>query len=271
MEHHPTERPAPVDRRRALKVIGGVGLAGLLAACSGGSEDAADPTTTTARTTTTGDVSSTDTVFTAADFAGLGACRVLPEWMEGPFPTITPMERRDLTEGMTGMPLRVGVQVVDEACEPIPDAVVEIWHCDVDGDYSAYADGYTDDDAGDGTTFYRGHQVANGEGIVEFVTNYPGWYGGRAVHIHAKVHLDDTTVLTTQFLFDDALNEEVLATGPYAAFGPPDTTNAADAVTGGTGVEDGIVLTVSEDAELSGYRGLIVVGVDPGATSKGTP
>ena len=104
---------------------------------------------------------------------------------------------------------------------------VEIWHCDIDGDYSAYADGYTDDDDGEGTTFLRGSQVANADGIVEFLTVYPGWYAGRAVHIHAKVHIDDATVLTTQFLFDDALNSEVMATEPYAAFGEPNTTNAA--------------------------------------------
>ena len=166
-------------------------------------------------------------MFTAADFAGLGTCLVLPDLTQGPFPTIEQIERRDITEGRAGLPLRVGIQVVDESCVPIPGATVEIWHCDIDGDYSAYADGYTDDDDGEGTTFLRGSQVANADGIVEFQTVYPGWYQGRAVHIHAKVHIDDATVLTTQFLFDDALNDEVLATAPYAAVRRPDTTNAA--------------------------------------------
>ena len=156
------------------------------------------------------------TAFTAADFADLGACRLLPDLTAGPFPTVTEVERRDVTEGLTGMPLRVGIQVVDESCAPIPGATVEIWHCDVDGDYSGYADGGTDDDGGEGTTFLRGSQVANDEGIVEFLTIWPGWYRGRAVHIHSKVHIDGATVLTTQFLFDDGLNSEVLATGRYA-------------------------------------------------------
>ena len=105
-------------------------------------------------------------------------CLVLPELTEGPFPTIEQIERRDITEGRAGLPLRVGVQVVDESCVPIPGATVEIWHCDIDGDYSAYADGYTDDDGGEGTTFLRGSQVANADGIVEFLTVYPGWYAG---------------------------------------------------------------------------------------------
>ena len=151
-------------------------------------------------------------MFTAADFAALGTCVVLPDLTQGPFPTVEQIERRDITEGHAGLPLRVGVQVVDGSCVPIPGATVEIWHCDIDGDYSAYADGYTDDDGAEGTTFLRGSQVANADGIVEFHTVYPGWYAGRAVHIHAKVHIDDETVLTTQFLFDDALNSEVMAT-----------------------------------------------------------
>ena len=224
----------------------------------------AAPVTTTAIDVTAGTPSTT--AFTAADFADLGACRVLPDLTAGPFPTVTEIERRDVTEGLTGMPLRVGVQVVDESCAPIPGATVEIWHCDVDGDYSAYADGGTDDDGAEGTTFLRGSQVANADGIVEFLTFWPGWYRGRAVHIHSKVHVDGTTVLTTQFLFDDELNSEVLATGRYASYGEPDTTNATDGATGGSGEADGLLFAVSDDAELSGKRALIVVGLDSGTS-----
>ena len=158
---------------------------------------ATEPTSATAATGTP-----PGTVFTPADVAALGTCLVLPDLTQGPFPTIDQIERRDITEGHAGLTLRVGVQVVDESCVPIPGATVEIWHCDIDGDYSAYADGYTDDDDGEGTTFLRGSQVANADGIVEFQTVYPGWYAGRAVHIHANVHIDDATVLTTQFLFE---------------------------------------------------------------------
>ena len=275
--------PTPALTRRRLLALGGTfaGGAVLLAACGGDDDDATsttdDATATTdgasgttdagastdasaatdaAAATTDATTSSTaatgtpaDTVFTAADFAALGTCLVLPDLTQGPFPTIDQIERRDITEGHAGLPLRVGVQVVDESCVPIPGATVEIWHCDIDGDYSAYADGYTDDDDGEGTTFLRGSQVANADGIVEFQTVYPGWYAGRAVHIHAKVHIDDATVLTTQFLFDDALNSEVMATEPYAPFGEPNTTNEQDGVTGGTADEDGLLFTVSEDAD----------------------
>jgi protocatechuate 3,4-dioxygenase beta subunit len=205
-------------------------------------------------------------VFTAQDFAALGACRVLPELTAGPFPSRELIERRDISEGMAGHPLRVGIQVVDESCTPIRGARVEIWHCDIDGDYSSYADGATADDAGEGTTFYRGYQTTNADGIVEFLTSYPGWYRGRAVHIHSNVHIDDTTVLTTQYLFDDALNDEILTQGVYAAYGAPDTTNEQDGVTNGAASSSGMIMTASDDAEIAGTRALIVVGVDPGAT-----
>ena len=272
--HHRIERSG-LSRRRLLALGGSLaGGAVLLAAC--GDDDASDtsepaaptpeapdaPQTTTAVSTGT----PADTVFTAADFAALGPCRLLPDLTPGPFPTIEQLERRDITEGHAGLALRVGVQVVDEACTPIPGATVEIWHCDIDGDYSGYADGATDDDGGPGTTFLRGSQVANTDGIVEFLTVYPGWYAGRAVHIHAQVHLADATVLTTQFLFADDLNREVMATEPYAAFGEPTTTNATDGVTGGTGEEDGLLLTVTADDAIGGRRALIVVGLDPTAT-----
>jgi protocatechuate 3,4-dioxygenase beta subunit len=290
----------PIDThgftRRRLLALGGslAGGAAILAAC-GGEENASPATTVAGAATTDTSPATTDavsattdggaatgattaptstgtpseTAFAAADFAALGTCLVLPDLTQGPFPTIDQIERRDITEGHAGLALRVGIQVVDEACAPIPDAIVEIWHCDTDGDYSAYADGYTDDDAGEGTTFLRGSQVTNADGIVEFLTVYPGWYAGRAVHIHAKVHIDDATVLTTQFLFADALNDEVMATGVYAAHGEPNTTNEDDGVTGGTAEEDGLLLTVTEDAAIDGRRALIVVGLDPTGTSQG--
>jgi protocatechuate 3,4-dioxygenase beta subunit len=221
--------------------------------------DASDPAALTSGTPLT-------TVFTAADFAALGTCLVFPELTEGPFPSIEQMERRDITEGMAGHPLRVGIQVVDASCSPVPGARVEIWHCDVDGDYSSYQDGATADDAGEGTTFYRGYQTANADGIVEFLTSYPGWYRGRAVHIHSTIHIDDSTVLATQYLFEDTLNDEIMSQGVYATYGSPDTTNAEDGVTRGVADISTLIMTASEDAEIAGTRALIVVGVDASST-----
>lgn len=233
--------------------------------------DVAAATTDAAASTVTSLATGTPatTVFTTADFADLGTCVLLPDLTQGPYPTTTQIERRDITEGHEGHPLRVGVQVVDSSCAPIPGAVLEIWHCDVDGDYSAYSDGYTADDGGPGTTFFRGSQTANDDGIVEFLTSYPGWYTGRAVHIHAKVHIGDATPLTTQFFFDDALNNQIMSEGVYAAHGEPDTTNETDNIAGGNPAEEGLLMIVLDDAAITGSRALIVVGVDPSATSAG--
>ena len=283
--NHELATPASrhLSRRAALGTGGGAALALLLAACSSDSEGQGDASTTstadgsgtsTTAATASGDAGElaagtpSDTVFTAADFAAIGACLLSPEQTEGPYPTITQIERRDIRESLVGHPLRLGLQVVDEACEPIPGAVVEIWHCDTDGDYSAYSDGGTDDDAGEGTTFLRGAQTANDDGIVEFVTNYPGWYRGRAVHIHTKVHLDDTTVLTSQIFFDDELNSEVFSQSPYR--GDPDTTNLEDSIAGGDPAENGTQVVASDDSALSGTRALLVLGVDPDAESTGS-
>jgi hypothetical protein len=104
-------------------------------------------------------------------------------------------------------------------------------------------------------TYLRGTQVTNAERVVEFVTIYPGWYSGRTVHIHCKVHLDTTTLLTTQLFFDDALTTEVYAAEPYSAVGR-DVDNTSDSI-----VEDSLVLTVT--AADDGYLGLITFGVDP--------
>lgn len=285
----PLTDSTPFGRRRFLGLGGAatVGAGLLLVGCGSGSPTSG-PTTTddtvpadrsgtdttvgatdddAAASLTTGTPSST--VLTAADFAALGTCVVLPDLTAGPYPTVTQIERRDITEGLGGHPLRVGVQVVDESCTPVPGAVVEIWHCDVDGDYSAYTDGGTDDDAGPGTTFFRGSQTANHDGIVEFLTRYPGWYSGRAVHIHAKAHIDDTTVLTTQFFFDDAVNDEIFTEAPYAGHGEPDTTNRTDSIAGDDPQGDGLLLTVSDDTAIAGSRALIVVGLDPTARSSG--
>ena len=93
---------------------------------------------------------------------------------------------------------------------------MDIWHCDAGGTYSGY-------EAGKGERFLRGAQVTNAEGIARFTTIYPGWYEGRTVHIHAKVHLDKHTVLTTQLFFDEKTQRVV-----YSSQG--DTDNASDGI-----------------------------------------
>ena len=221
---------SPMTRRTLL----GAGAAALLvAACGGGSDadDEAAMTTTTAATgSTTGAPS--PTTLTAADFEALGTCSLLPESTAGPFPLDEQFDRRDITEGYPGHPTRLGLRVVDEACAPVPGATVEVWHADASGDYSAFADGGNGKDEGPGTTFLRGSQTASDDGIVEFATIYPGWYQGRTVHIHVRVHVDGDVVRTGQLYFDETHTAAVYDEEPYAEFDEPDTTNETDGIEG---------------------------------------
>lgn len=122
---------------------------------------------------------------------------------------------------------------------PVTDCVVEIWHCDAGGVYSGFESargggpgtGPTDDG-----TYLRGAQVADDAGIVRFTTVYPGWYPGRTVHIHVKVHLDDRTVLTTQLYFDEDTTARVYARSPYDAHTGGDTFNDTDGIFDAAGV-----------------------------------
>jgi protocatechuate 3,4-dioxygenase beta subunit len=260
--------PGAVDRRTML--LGGAAAA-LIAACGDGDDtDGVAPTssaTDASTTTASGAASSTaapvaDAPLTAADFERLGTCTLLPEQMAGPFPLEEQLVRRDITEGSPGHPLRLGLRVVDASCAPVPGAAVEIWHCDATGDYSAFADGGGGKDDGPGTTFCRGTQVADGDGIVELLTIYPGWYRGRAVHIHVRVHVEATTVLTSQLYFDDAYTSDVYRDDPYAEFGEPDTPTARDMIAGDP-ADDGTLLVTrrAETAHGPGTLGLLNLGV----------
>ena len=186
------------------------------------------------------------------------------ELTEGPYYFDVDSIRSDIREDRLGTTLRLVILVQDsETCAPIPDAVLDVWHCDAGGSYSGFesasqgsggaAGGGPGGNSGptDDETYLRGAQVTDAEGVVEFVTIYPGWYSGRTVHIHCKVHLDTTTLL----FFDDALATEVYAAEPYSAVGR-DVDNTSDSI-----VEDSLVLTVT--AADDGYLGLINFGVDP--------
>jgi protocatechuate 3,4-dioxygenase beta subunit len=182
---------AEVSRRQALAGLGSVSLAVVVAACSDDEEGPAAGGRRTPTEDTTGG--------SAAEFDQARSCTVTAEQTEGPFYFDVDEIRGDIREDRDGETLRLGVRVrdADGGCEPLPDAVVDIWHCDAEGNYSA-----------DGETFLRGAQVTDRDGVVEFTTIYPGSYPGRTRHIHAKVHLDRRTVLTTQFYFPgDAGND----------------------------------------------------------------
>ncbi len=221
-----------------------------------------DPTTSAATPESAESDSTEPPALTADQFAALAICAALPSSTAGPFPTIDQLDRRDVTEGYPGHPLRLGIRVVDDTSQPIPGAEVEIWHADATGDYSSYIDNGTGKDEGEGTTFLRGFQTADADGIVEFQTIYPGWYNGRAVHIHTSARVDGGEVLTAQLYFDEPYTEQVYLDGPYAEFGSPDTTWSTDPLADNPATDGtGITLVAAPTWNGEGTLGLVNMGV----------
>ncbi|GIH89975.1 intradiol ring-cleavage dioxygenase [Planobispora siamensis] len=229
-----------VSRRTALAGIGSIGLGALLAACGG---DAGTPTavTTTSGSTATITPRSTGTSGLEDLFAGANTCTLTETTTQGPYYFDADKVRSDIREDREGTPLRVAVKIQDgETCEPLSGAVVEIWHCDAGGLYSgaeAMSSGQGGPGGGgpggdlepaDDKRYLRGAQVTGADGIVQFVTIWPGWYPGRTVHIHAMVHVGDARVLITQMMFDEDLNTKVFESRPYARRTGRDTFNDGD-------------------------------------------
>ena len=159
-------------------------------------------------------------------------CFLTPQQIEGPYYLDPGLVRAGIAEGRAGVPLRVDLRVIDGAtCKPSARARVDIWHADAQGIYSGYeGQGDKQNLSTVGQKFLRGTQITNSEGAVRFETIYPGWYTGRATHIHFKVLLDDRNVLTGQMYFPDAVNEFIYANIPAYAdrLGPRAVVNAND-------------------------------------------
>src|SRR4051794_12138586 len=110
-----------------------------------------------------------------------GTCVLTPEATEGPYWVENDLTRRNVTENRPGLPLALRLLVQNaNACTAIAGADVEIWHADAGGAYSGVN--------GASTHYLRGHQKTNANGVARFDTIYPGWYSGRAPHVHLKVH-----------------------------------------------------------------------------------
>ncbi len=257
-----------IGRRRLL---GGMAALVVLTACTDDvsgdgrlrSTTSVDPTSPPTSAAQDGDEAAGG--LTAADFYGLGTCTLLPEQTAGPFELNEQFDRRDIREGCPGRAMRLGLRVVDQSCAPVSGAAVEVWHCDASGDYSAFADGGGGKDEGAGTTFLRGTQTANDDGIVEFLTIVPGWYRGRAVHVHVRVHAEGAVVLTTQLYFDESHLGEVYASPPYSHFGVPGTSTAEDRIAGDVASNGTLLRTTTIETEAGlGTLALANLGIDAG-------
>ena len=205
-----------------------------------------------------------------------------PQQTEGPYFVEGMPKRSDIrsdpSDGLVqqGIPLRLILHVYDVdngSCIPLNGSRVDIWHANSQGVYSSVNDQSTT-----GKKFLRGYQVTDDNGTVRFVTIYPGWYQGRAIHIHVKVHtiegLEKTLEWTSQFYFNNSINAQVHTQPPYSNHGPPDMPNEQDGIYTGASI-DGLVhsnsgkylmLNLTKDGQS--YLGTFNIVLNSGQSSR---
>jgi protocatechuate 3,4-dioxygenase beta subunit len=236
------------DRREVLYALGSLVAVGVL----GCGESNGSPTSPSS---TSSSAVSTNT-----------ACVVTPALTEGPYFVDELLNRSDIrTDPATGatkagVPLSLGLRLSQISssgtCVPLAGALVDVWHCDASGLYSDVSANNTV-----GQKFLRGYQVSDANGAVQFTTIYPGWYQGRAVHIHFKVRMNpggsSGLQFTSQLFFDETLTDQVFTQSPYNARGRRDTTNQTDGIYQGGGTQ----LLVMLSSSAAGYAGTFNVSV----------
>lgn len=307
IDQQPAEPEAPSHKRshkreltrRKVLLTGGaavaaVGIGGTVAATA--SAEGTDAPTS--------DASSAETCY-----------RLTGETTEGPYYMDADKIRKDITEDREGIPFTLRLKVIDsDTCRPLKRAAVDIWHCDALGIYSGYESMSGGGGGGGGTPptgapsgeptgtpptggpgggggghqeptdderYLRGTQLTDNHGYVEFRTIFPGWYQGRAVHIHTKVHVDGKMTdagyegghacHTGQFFFTE---EAVLASAevaPYSTSTTDRTTLDEDMIYGGGGTQDGLLKLKYRKGHIEkGVVGSLTMGVDPDETHDGT-
>jgi protocatechuate 3,4-dioxygenase beta subunit len=242
------------------------------------------------------------------------ACSLVPEQEEGPYYIDFEKVRQDLTENKPGIPLQLRIALVDaKQCQPLENAAVDIWHCDALGVYSGFTangggertggqralgplgrppvgfgpfgprgrGGVRGGNTGDETRFLRGVQLTDKQGFADFSTIYPGWYAGRTIHIHLKVHLGGGIAgeqyggghvsHTGQLFFPEDLTEQVAKMDPYAKHSNVHRTlNNEDHIflDQGGGRSMVKIERLQKGANEGGFLATITLGVDPGATPR---
>ena len=253
-----TPQTPGVTRRRAVGAAGAAGAALLLPRVSGPD-------------TLLGSIGMAEEAQAAA-----GSCVLIPAKTEGPYFVDEKLNRSDIRtdpgdgSAQIGTPLKLTLVVVgaDSGCAPLQGAVVDIWHANAAGKYSDIASEGTS-----GKKFLRGLQATDSGGAANFTTVFPGWYSGRAVHIHFKVRVFSGSTTTFEFnsqlFFDPATTNQIYATSAYSSRGTPNVANSADNIYGSDGSKLLVALTANSSG---GYDGTFVVGLSglPAGTGTGT-
>jgi protocatechuate 3,4-dioxygenase beta subunit len=246
-ELHDDDQPIGrvLSRREVLALLGGAGAAFLLGGV-GQLAQAQSPTITPTP-------------------LPIPTCVVKPELSAGPFFVDTTLNRSDIRRDPTTKRLKEGallaltLRVSDfkqAACSPLAGAQVDIWHCDAEGVYSGVNDGQRD------TTdqlWLRGYQITDDAGIAQFSTIYPGWYRGRAVHIHFSIRTQTGYAFTSQLFFDDAMSNDLFTSqAPYNQRGRLDMPTERD----GLFRQVGQVMQMQVEPTEEGYAAVFDVALD---------
>lgn len=244
-----------LSRRRALALLGlgggALATAGLVG-CGATAGTVATPGTGTGTT--------------------LPSCVVRPALTEGPYFVDEGINRSDIRSDTgtgavrPGVPLTLTFQVTKVGaggCTPLSGVMVDLWQCDALGNYSDVSGNGQSNTTGQ--DYLRGYQLTDASGEATFTTVYPGWYPGRATHIHFKLRLPAsggaTQEFTSQLFFDDALSDTIYSTvSPYTTKGANrQVRNSNDNIYGNGGRQ--LLLTLTGDA-AGGYRGTMDVGMN---------
>jgi protocatechuate 3,4-dioxygenase beta subunit len=243
-----------LSRREVLALLGGTAL---IAACA--------PSTTSAATATT--VAPTAAATAAA--AVLPSCVVRPALTEGPYFVDEKLNRTDIRTEPSTNAVKPGValaltflvsKVSGTSCAALANATVDVWHCDALGVYSDATDptfGSTKS-----TKFLRGYQTTSATGQAAFTTIWPGWYQGRAVHIHFKIRTTaangQVSDFTSQLFFSETMNDTIFAQAPYSQKGGAGRMrNEADGIFQGSGGK----LTLTPTKTADGYAATVDIGL----------
>lgn len=214
-------------------------------------------------------------------------CLFSPEQIAGPYFKNDRLERFDITEGAAGVPLQLNLKVL-HACtgEPVEGVLVDVWHCNAQCRYSGWSAVDPDQEAPSGEigaiartdedTYLRGCGFTDRHGRREFLTIFPGFYAGRAIHVHAAVRKvlehdhDRHVAYVGQLYFPELISSQINELPDYAGRKISRLTNAKDEIYSemdgyGTLMDVGWINRGSKDERLLASA---VIGIDPEAFSQ---
>jgi len=205
--------------------------------------------------------------------SGLGnLCQLTEAFTIGPCFFDVADERTDISEGEPGVPMALVMKLVDNNCQPIANAQIEVWWCNAKGLYSGdnseasgnvsnFSRGFcTDNDAeAVAARWFRGIQTTDATGNVAFKACFPGWYPGRTTHIHFRIVIDNTQQLVSQFCFEDAVANDIYVNHSDYTGQSKDTTNSRDNVFSSHGHEDYVFEVEQQwDGSMLAYKAIQV-------------